>query len=224
MEQVPDPVAPTDSPAWRVLRAGAEQPKSRASLAFLRQQLAGGRMIGLLLIVIGFLLLPRSINPRGEEADRRVGLIMERLDLLNRRITEQAQRLDGQSSAEQDQTRLLTQEHNEISQQAATLGGLDEKIKKLEADYSLLDQTRKSLSELDGRLADQRNIIEAQTNVIGAQSSKLTEHALKFEEQDRLLADQARSLEEYRRLLGVVAKEHFEDEIKQRAAETPKVP
>src|SRR6195952_2279175 len=106
MEQVPAPVAPTNSPAWRGLRAGPEQPKPRASLAFLRQQLAGGRMIGLLLIVIGFLLLPRSINPHGEEANRGMGLIMERLDLLNRRITEQAQRLDGQSSAEQDQTRL----------------------------------------------------------------------------------------------------------------------
>jgi hypothetical protein len=44
------PVAPTDSPAWRVLRAGAEQPKPRAWLAFLRQQLAGVRMIGFLLI------------------------------------------------------------------------------------------------------------------------------------------------------------------------------
>ena len=165
-------------------------------------------MIGFLLIVIGILLLPRQVNPRGEEADRTMGLIMERLDLLNGRITEQAQRLDGQSSAEQDQARLLTQEHNEISQQAATLGELVGKIKKLEASYDLLDQTRKTLSELDGRLADQRNVIEAQTNVITAQSGKLAEHTLKFEEQDRLLADQTRVFEEYRRLLSAVAKAH----------------
>jgi hypothetical protein len=208
MEQVSAPVAPTDSPAWRVLRAGAEQAKPRASLAFLRQQLAGVRMIGFLLIVIGILLLPRQVDPRGEEADRTISLIMERLDLLNGRITEQAQRLDGQSSAEQDQTRLLTQEHNEISQQAATLGELVGKIKKLEASYGLLDQTHKTLSELDGRLADQRNVIEAQTNVITAQSGKLAEHTLKFEEQDRLLADQTRVFEEYRRLLSAVAKAH----------------
>lgn len=84
--QLDDPRTEIDaSPAWQVLRR--DPPKPKAKFALSSERIGVRRIIALIFILVGILLLPRSVSRPTEEVAPELGMLAERVDAQNHSLS-----------------------------------------------------------------------------------------------------------------------------------------